>query len=189
MGEWDLIPMEEFLIQLFETGELTVARRVEHDRRKTEPLLREAERVWRLNWPYRAPQFRMDVAQSAADVLLQLCQAFVYRDLDIPQVTEQLSKIPLTHDQTPATHYSADLLLRFLPELYRHIQRASADDPLLAVVVEVAARWPLAAVGIPACQPMEPGDLFQDPGFEIVLADRIAAAEDFSDHPAEKRRR
>lgn len=174
--------MEEFLQQLFETGELTVARHVDHDRQKTEPLLREAEHIWRLNWPYTAPEFRVEVAQSAADVLLLFCQAFVHRELDIPQVTQQLQKISLIPDTSPATHYSADLVLRFLPELYRHFKRTGTEDPLLDIVLDVAAKWPLSAAGIPDCETSELNAVFQDPGFEIALADRVAVAEGFADH-------
>ncbi|MEZ6130093.1 MAG: hypothetical protein R3C59_15520 [Planctomycetaceae bacterium] len=170
--------MNDFLLQLFDTGEIVVPRHVDMDDNAIAGCLNEAEAVWKQNWPGTAPPFVQPVAQKAAQVLLHLCQAVVYRELDEVHVAEQLRSIALVPRDDAGVHYSADLLFRFLPQVHQRLRRVSSDDPLLMIVTAVGRDWPLSAVGIPDCLPDALPDCFQNTGLLHVFVDRIMAAND-----------
>ena len=170
--------MMDFLKSLFESGEVTVPRSVTDDSESVQRLLIVTERIWRESWPGTAPAFNVNVAHQAADVLLLLCQSVVYRELDEGQVAAQLQQVGLHPDDSPSTHYSADMLLRFLPQIAERLQRTSSNDPVFALLRDIAKAWPLSAVGIAECVPEILPTAFGDPSLFRVYVDRIIAASD-----------
>lgn len=170
--------MLDFLKQLFEDGEVTVPRDVSGDMESVRRLLIFTERIWREDWPGTAPGFDVDAAAKAAAVLLTLCQATAYRELDEYVVSEHLERIGLTTSDSVSTHYSVDLVLRFLPQVFQRLSRTSADDPILPLVLQLAKAWPLSSVGMPDCAPEALPEVFRDSGLLRVYADRVIRVAD-----------
>lgn len=140
-----------FLTTLFESGSVQVPQVREISRGEREEASRvmgEFERGYRLSLAGAPPAFALDIACHAAETMYRLCQCLVYRELEPHTV---LSPHTLAHEgpRTPADHYSADLVFRFLPDVWRLAKDASENDPLLALILSLGSRWPLSSVGIP----------------------------------------
>jgi hypothetical protein len=114
---------------------------------EAQAALGEFEKVYRLSLPNSPPDFDVDVACRTAEALYRVCQCFVYRDQDTKSiVAPAVARLPCA--TTPSHHYSADLVLRFLPDIWRLARDAAANDPLVSLLTELAGRWPLSTVGI-----------------------------------------
>jgi MoxR-vWA-beta-propeller ternary system domain bpX4 len=80
--------------------------------------------------------------------------------------------------QSPAQHLSADLLLRFLPPVYRRARALDPGDPLGGILEKVLRQWPLSGVlaDIEA-EPLTPTDFGGHPGLLFLYAERLARHE------------
>lgn len=172
--------MIDFLQHLFEDGEIVVPRYsdAKPDAAAVHSLLIFTERIWRTDWPGTAPQFDVALATKAIDVLCLLCQATVYRELDEVLIAERLQTINLAPDDSAAAWYSVDLSLRFLPQIYKRLNRTSSDDPILQLALSIGQDWPLSSIGMPECGPKNHRKALGDAEIFRVYVDRVIAAED-----------
>lgn len=170
--------MLDFLKHLFDDGEIIVPRQVSDDGEPVRRLLIVAERIWRQEWPGTAPRFDEEQSARAAAVLYTFCRATVYRELDEQSVAEQLKQIGLAPTNSVEGHYSVDLVLRFLPQVYERLRRTSSSDPVLTLALEVARQWPLSSVGIPDSGPDVLPAAFLDRGVFRVYTDRVVSVAD-----------
>lgn len=168
--------MLEFLAQLFSTGELVVP--AAEDLTGVEDFLTQVELIWRNQLPGVAPAFDAKVAMSAARVVLLFAQAIIDRSIEVIAVQERLAKIGLTAADHASTIYSADLLLRFLPQLAERAARISGTDELLKVFTDVGRAWPLSSVGMRNCGPVRLPDSLNNPTLWRVYVDRVLQAGD-----------
>jgi len=169
-----------FLSQLFETGEITVPREPTGTESEICEFLSTAESVWRQSWPGTPPEFDARIASQAAMTLFVFCQGVVYREIDEFMIRERLSAAGLQPGDTPSAHYSADLTLRFLSDVYARLTRTSDEDPLLRVLIEFAKMWPLSAVGIPDTAPGQLGPVLKQDSMFRTYIDRIIVKADLS---------
>ena len=72
----------------------------------------------------------------------------VFRDEPAAAIAEALGP-PCPAPITPSTHYSVDLVFRFLPEVVIFARSAAAHDPLVEHLERFAREWPLSSVGMP----------------------------------------
>ena len=170
--------MLNFLTQLFETSDIVVPRQSVDGNERLAPYLIECELINRDEWNGNAPEFDVNVAMKAAHVLLLFCRAVVYRELDEGFVSDQLASIALPETSTATVFYSADLTLRFLPDIYDRLCRTTSEDPLLPVLLLCAKLWPLSTVGIPDTAPGElPDCMFHESLFGTYV-DRVIQRRD-----------
>src|SRR5262245_35056603 len=143
--------LPDFLTRLFEYGSVQVPRPEKIATREWETareVLIEFERQYRLSLAGTPPAYDAEVGCRAAEALYRVCQCVVYRELN-PQEVLPAAMLPPAGAAAAATHYSADLAFRFLPDVWRLARDASERDPLVACLSQLAARWPLSSVGIP----------------------------------------
>ena len=86
----------------------------------------------------------------------------------------------------PATIYSVDLTLRWLPDLLTLARAAATRDVLVDELLRLAREWPLSSVGIKDLPGSEPGAIVEHPSLLQLYVDRIIARRDKSrlGHPA-----
>jgi len=112
-------------------------------------LLENADQIARQHAPGVPPDFDPLAALWAARVLQFACVRLVDKievDIDLPDVLAQAEP-----DATSAAqHWSVDLVFRSWWDLVKRSAAENEDDPLNATLLNIAARWPLAAVGTPA---------------------------------------
>ncbi|MGI8981288.1 MAG: hypothetical protein ACR2FY_18840 [Pirellulaceae bacterium] len=181
--------LSAYLRALFDHGRVQVAAPTDcitrMDESKAEEALREQDTASRLEGPGKLPELDLAVAMWAARTCYGACQLIVYRQLDERAIAELLSAaVPPPH--SPSGHWSADLTLRFLPDLLRHASVASEQDPLVTHLRSLAYAWPLSSVGIEGIVPQHVEELAASPSLLHLYVDRILAHKDFSrlEHPA-----
>jgi MoxR-vWA-beta-propeller ternary system domain bpX4 len=183
------VSLSVFLRALFDHGRVQVAAPTEkitgQDEQEAEKTLREQDAALRLEGPGQLPELNMAVAMWAAKTCYGACQLIVFRQLDEQAIGELLpSTVPAA--EPSSRHWSADLTLRFLPDLLRHASVASEQDPLLRHLRSLAYQWPLSSVGIEGIAPEHLDDLVASPSLLQLYVDRILARKDFRrlEHPA-----
>ena len=137
-----------FLRQLFDHGRVTVdlADVQLAEARELESLLLELDVAYRQHLPVGLPPLDVNAASWAAGVMYLAAQVLVFRDLEHDVLLPVLRTAPQGTD--PSEQFSVDLCLRFLPDLVRLARAASTSDPLVTVLLELGADWPLSSVGI-----------------------------------------
>lgn len=127
----------------------------------------------------RAPSASPEVVRWSLLTFYRACQFFVFRDV-APRViaTDFTKRCP--QPPSPQTHYSADLAFRFLPDLFKLARAASADDPLVTALRDLAVHWPLSSVGVAELGPVNIGGFIDDPCLRQLYLDRIIERRDVS---------
>jgi hypothetical protein len=125
------------------------------------------------------PGLSTETALWAANLLYQICQFVVCRDIGEVQIAAAFAnECPVARG--PDTDWSADLLFRHLPGLIRLAQQLSNGDPLVQELKKVAATWPLSSVGVPELADLNLDTFVAHPALARLYADRIVAAADTS---------
>jgi len=127
----------------------------------------------------KPPGFSSEAALWAANLLYQICQFVVCRDIGEGQIAAAFAN-DCPAARGPESDWSADLLLRHLPALIRLAQQLSNGDPLVQELKKVAASWPLSSVGVTELTDLKLDTFIDQPALARLYADRIIAAADTS---------
>jgi hypothetical protein len=167
--------LPSFLTMLFENGRVQVppagpitADELDEARR----ILLEFEREYRVSLAGAPPAFDVKIGCQSAVVLFRICQCLAYRELN-PQelLADLLSNLGAAN--LAAAHYSSDLALRFLPDVWRLARDASENDPLVSYLLELACAWPLSSVGIQNESNFAIDGFADNPSLMALYVDRI----------------
>lgn len=98
-----------------------------------------------LHYPYIAPEFNSEAAFYGAMVLFFSCQMLLYRD---KKVEEFYNLIPAHNTVPDASHYlSADLCLRFMPQVLVGLRAIDVDDPLITIIDKILLKFSYSGIG------------------------------------------
>ncbi|RTQ48802.1 hypothetical protein EJV47_14445 [Hymenobacter gummosus] len=173
--------LTQFLDELLSHGAVAVARRPDTfepvDLEAATVLLTDYHADDALHLPHQAPAFEPAAALWAAEYLYFTVQLTLVRELDAAVVAERLPDYP--GELTPAALYSADLLLRYLPNLLSLARGLAPDDVLVARLQRLAGRWPLSFVGHPGpAEEAAEAQVLAHPALRQEYVDRIIQAQD-----------
>lgn len=170
--------------------------------------LTDAEVAHRLTFAHEPPMFDIEFADRAARWFYLACQCFVSRHLPGEVVESLLSGAKIEGDATTAhaeskakarmeskgardaaaisppptasAHYSADLTLRYLPDLFRLCRGLAENDPLLAQLRTTGGDWPLSSIGMAGVTPAAArlDTVLADPALRQCYIDRVLTAGD-----------
>jgi hypothetical protein len=171
-----------FLTSLFEDGRLSVppvAPLSGDEVRAAGEVLAEFEERYRLEMPAPMPPFAESAAQWAARRFYRACQLAVYRDEPEEVVRRELAEGPRP-DDSPESHYSVDLVFRYLPDLVNFAVSASQRDPLVEHLRRWARGWPLSSVGMRDVGEVSIEGFADSRGLMRLYADRIILRADAS---------
>lgn len=174
--------LPSFLSLLFEHGRIRVPEYApigEEEVAGARGVLVDFEPEYRRTLPGAAPEFLVETACWSAAVLYRTCQCLVYRELEVQHALPAL-KTPCSGSRLPAHHYSADVVLRFLPDAWRLARDVASADPLLKHLHELAGSWPLSSVGMPEVKVEHPDEFVEDRCLLRLYADRIIDRQDRS---------
>jgi len=134
--------------------------------------------------PATAPDFDPDAALWAARYLYTAVQFILMRELDENLMQQYL--LQYEGEMSPAAIYSADLTLRYLPDLFNLARGLSPDDPLVVRMKATALAWPLSAAAIPLEEDPALHTILEHPSLKRAYIDRILAVKDKQkcQHPA-----
>lgn len=125
-----------------------------------------------LEYPHQPPAFDKEAALWGARTLYTAAQLLLYRDQPAEHIPELLPAYPAAI--TPAAMLSADLCLRFLPQVLDQVKRIDPDDPLIPVLENLLTTWHYS--GIRAPLPQLPGSLamvFSNTSLQQLYINRI----------------
>jgi hypothetical protein len=170
--------LSDFLNNLFGAGTVVFREQPVPDKDEfpeaTEVLRRaHAQEVLEIAGP--PLEFQPRPALTAAELVRQACWFLVHRG-EPPEEVER--RLALALPATPGDHLSTDLVLRYLPQIYRRARALAADDPLTLRLAEVLRQWPLSGVlsDVPEA-PLAPLDFGAHPGLLLLYAERLARHE------------
>jgi hypothetical protein len=129
-----------------------------------------------LNLPHTAPAFELAAALWAAQHLYYAAVLAVVRELDEAAIATHLPEFGGA--TTPAASYSADLSLRYLPDLLQLAKGLAPADALVARLRRTAGQWPLSFVGHEPADATAEAILLAQPALRGAYIDRIIAAQD-----------
>ena len=124
------------------------------------------------------------VAAAAGELVRQASWALVNRG-DRPKELAGKVVMPMA-PKTAAHHLSADLALRFLPQIERRARGIDPADSLVRLLGSVLRSWPLSGVLTGLHEgPDTPTDLAGHPGLMLLYAERLARHDRPGWRPAE----
>jgi len=171
--------LADFLRGLFEDGRIAHRDRppeVDEDRAGATSVLAAAFDLHRLDVAGPPIPFDAPSALAAGDLVRQASWFLVDRSEPVEAMARRLAMPPAP--RTAAQHLSADLALRFLPQLHRRARALAASDRLQALLADVLRRWPLSGVLSDLEDgPDDVGDLGGHPGLRLLYAERVARSE------------
>lgn len=153
-----------FLTSLRQTGQaeldpgkanlLTAIRTAGDSTQEQHAAISELLEPWFLQDRMRVPgeplDFHPKAALWGAQFIFRAMSFYTFREIveaEVKRGLEELSNaMPDSH--LPAAHLSADLMLRYLPELHTRAQRISLEDVLTQNLAALANLLPLSGVGI-----------------------------------------
>jgi hypothetical protein len=172
--------LTSFLQDLLTTGSITLSSQSAPfeaaDLAAAEQLLQTYYTEDCLDLSHTAPVFDASAALWAAHYLYYTALLAVVRELDEVAIATHLPDFE--GEMTPAASYSADLTLRYLPDLLQLAKGLAPGDALVARLRHTAQQWPLSFVG------QEPADaaaeviLLTHPALRVAYIDRIIRAQD-----------
>jgi hypothetical protein len=171
----EMTPFHEFLTQLLDQGKIVFRSATAPRDRPSPPAiatLAEAFEVYSL--AVAGPRIAFDPATAcaAADFLRQSSWALVNHDEHMTDLEKRLTMpgSPLT----PSQHLSADLTLRYLPQVLRRARGLDPVDPLVVRLANVLRQWPLSGVLSDVEDgPVGPLQFGEHPGLMLLYAERL----------------
>lgn len=174
--------LDLFLIDLIQTGQVTVPNQiVDFDADASDQattLLEEYYRADALTMPYTAPAFHPEAALWAAKYIFSTIQLILLRDIGEERMNELLTSYTGKH--TPEAIYSADLTLRFLPDIFKFASGLSPEDPLIAKLKATAQLWPFSSIGIANIAAFSEDTMLDHPSLRLAYIDRIMLKKDIT---------
>ena len=117
--------------------------------------------------------FDPDTALAAAVVVQHACWFLVNR-AEPDAVLEKCLVLP-GPPRSPAQHLSADLTLRYLPQVHRRARAHNPADRLTILLADLLRRWPLSGVSSDADEgPLTPILFEAHSGLLLLYAERLA---------------
>ncbi len=177
----------EFLTQLFFEGRVVFrSAKGPQDRPLPEDiaLLERAYDSHRLSVAGTLIPFDPAVGYSAAELIRQASWAIVNRADQVSELKKRL-RMPI-EPKTAAHHLSADLTLRYLPQILNRARGLDPTDPLIELLEDVLRRWPFSGVlSDVAAAPLSSLEFDGHTGLLLLYAERLAANDREAWRPAQ----
>lgn len=139
-------------------------------------ILREFYERDVLAMPGDAPAFHSEAAVWAARYVFYVSQLILLRDVDEGVMQGYLG--PFEGEHSAEAIYSADLLLRFLPDLFRLGSGLAPGDPLVANLMQTALSWPYSSIGIQDVAAEIPQEILNNHSLKLAYIDRVIVKKD-----------
>ena len=174
--------LDLFLIDLIQTGQVTVPNQiVDFDAYTSDRaiiLLEEYYRADALAMPYTAPGFDPEAALWAAKYIFSTIQLVLLRDIGEEKLNQLL--VDYNGQYTSEAVYSADLMLRFLPDIFRFASGLSPEDPLIYKLKAIARHWPFSTIGIANIDVVIGNTILDHPSLRVAYIDRLILKKDMN---------
>lgn len=125
-----------------------------------------------LNYPYTPPPFNEQAASWAATTLYTAAQLMLNREHQEADLSLLLPDY--TNNPDPSELLSADLCLRFLPDILQQLKLIDRDDALISILEQKLITWHFSGVNyILAIEKIDFQHIQDNPCLHQLYADRI----------------
>jgi hypothetical protein len=169
-------PLAAFLQLLFDEGKVHLRERPRQHpagRGEARRLLEAAYETARLDVAGPPLPFAAETALAAAEVVHQ-ASWFLVSHAEPEEALVKALQMPAA-PATAADHLSGDLVLRYLPQIYRRARAYAPSDRLTALLADLLRRWPLSGVLADIEEgPVAPPNFGGHAGLLLLYAERLA---------------
>lgn len=129
------------------------------------------------NHPFSTPKYNAESALWAAKTIYTACQILLYRE---HQVAELTNLLPLfAQPITTETILSADLCLRFLPQILSEAKLIDPEDKVIPILESILNQWHYSGIGlILTLDNLDFDPIFSNPCLEQLYIDRVIEKKD-----------
>lgn len=170
--------LHAFLRQWFGDGEISFSAAPERSvmlSQHAEHILWRAWNAYALTLPKGAPDFHLDTALTASELMRFVCWNLLAPGAEEEEIATQLAYHLDASD--PRIRFSTDLLFRALPTLLARARQRQPRSPLTLRLEALAREWPLSGV----LTRLTPGPLIA-PNFDDCECSALLYAERFLEH-------
>ncbi len=107
-------------------------------------FLRKEYEIETLNYPFEAPKFDAKAALWAAKLIYVSANLLLYREQKLSELSQTI--VNYEHEIDPSAILSADLTLRFLPQLILNLELIDREDELIEILQNILANWPYSGM-------------------------------------------
>lgn len=130
-----------------------------------------------LNYPFLSPQFDASAALWGAKTLYTACQLLLYREHKHVELFNLLPPYPI--EITAEAILSADLCLRFLPQVLLEAKFIDSEDPLVSILRNTLSTWHYSGIGVSSnLQDVDFEPIFSSSSLEQLYVDRVIEKKD-----------
>ncbi len=112
-------------------------------------------------YPYHAPKFSPEAALWAAEIIYITAQLILFRKHEISELKHLFPDF--ISEMNPSKILSADLCLRFMPNMIKHMKIIDNDDALISLLEDLLIKWHYSGVNYPL--------KVEEIDFEIIFSD------------------
>jgi hypothetical protein len=129
------------------------------------------------NYPFSTPKYDAESALWAAKIVYTACQILLYREHKESELTDLL---PLfTQPITSEAILSADLCLRFLPQIMAEAKLIDLEDHVIPILESILQQWHYSGIGIIlVLEDLDFDPIFSNPCLEQLYIDRVIEKKD-----------
>jgi hypothetical protein len=142
-------------------------------------VLTDFESQYRDDLSGHPPRLSMRSMIWAASTVYRASSFLTFRDVNTETIAAAF-RDTCPEQSSADVCYSADLTMRFLPDLIRLARAASSDDPLVEHLKKLACEWPLSSVGVKDLGELSELTFLDNRCLKQMYVDRIIAARDRS---------
>jgi len=172
--------LAQFILNLFEYGDVTVEDKVEaFSEKDLQDTIRGLEFFYKkdiLDIPSTAPAFHAEAAFWGAQYIYRAVQMIVLRELGDEEVKKHLANCPF--EKSPEVIYSIDLTMRYLTDLLNIAKGLAPDDILVKKLKQAAVEFPFSSVGLKVEGDLDEKIILSHPALKYAYADRIINKKD-----------
>ncbi len=142
--------LSKFTADLLRNGNVLVANEIlpfyKDDELLTTELLQQFYKHDMVELPGLAPQFDNEAALWGIKLMYRSVQFIILRSESDEVINAHFNFYE--KQLNAGVIYSADLSLRFLPDIFRFAQALAPEDILVKKLKQLASQWPLSSVGV-----------------------------------------
>lgn len=146
------------------------------EEKETIELLRDEYEKEQLGYPFAAPAFEEKAALWASKIVYFASHFLLHRENTNKDLNQYLPEYK--GEMTAGEHLSADLCLRFLPQLLQEFRNIDADDVIIPILENHLKRFHYSGIGFKNSSAIIDYDLFKNQCFKQLYLNRITDRKD-----------
>lgn len=131
-----------------------------------------------LNYPFEVPKFNANAALWASKIVYFSAQLLLYRENKVTELADFLPNYTDTIDASAIL--SADICLRFLPQINDELKRIDSEDAILPILNHHLQQFHFSAVGFDIdIETLDYQIIFSNTCLKQLFLDRVVAKKDY----------